>query len=103
MYEYYTPVELEEHCLYAGEIAEAFGIYTTNGKLHTRLIGKLLNTIESSSPLYYKTKYGLNRCYRPSDITKAAEFLAENMVRGDNMYTVRIEGKNFQFKTMELI
>ncbi len=67
MFEYYTPVYSEEHCLYISEIAELYGIYSLAGKPHIKLVKALIDdyikTQKRYNHIFYETSRGLRECY----------------------------------------
>lgn len=45
-YTYYTPVQSDEHYLYASELAEKYGVFTLSGRPHIQLVSACLSKME---------------------------------------------------------
>lgn len=76
MYKYWSPIQLEEHRLFAKEVAAIWGVYSTSkGKenLHYKMVYAILEEaeyIERQRPLYYQTRSGLVRCFNQQTIQR---------------------------------
>lgn len=69
-YTYYTPVQSDEHYLYASELAEKYGVFTLSGRPHIQLVSACLSKMEEDigqPPFYYMTRFGLKRVYKYGD------------------------------------
>lgn len=104
-YTYYVPVIREEHCLFASELAEMFGIYTVNGRPHTQLVSAYLASLElleQSAPLFYATKHGLRRVFR--DGVNRMDLLVQKLKEqpGDIKTMTLPNGKTFKLKLKEV-
>ena len=100
-YTYYVPVTSDEHYLYASELAEMFGIYTVNGRLHTQLVSAYLASLElleQSTPLFYATKNGLRRVFR--DGVNRMDLLVQKLKEQPNEIKTMAfpNGKTFKVK-----
>lgn len=99
-YTYYVPVIREEHCLFASELAEMFGIYTANGRPHTKLVTALLSKFEKEDgkpPLYYETKHGLRRVF--CDGIKWTEQLWKyGNDQPGTLKTISLDDKTYKFR-----
>ena len=106
-YMYYTPVVMEEHGLFASELAviatEKLGIVSSSGKPHTGFISAFMQSMEKMdenvpAPLYYETSRGLARVYIHGlqYIERLAE-IAVLMEPGKNI-KIDVEGKGFVVK-----
>lgn len=68
MYTYYLAVRSNEHMLFAKELAEKYGIYSSTGNPHNKLIKVVIidYLIENNipyRPLFYETKSGLREVF----------------------------------------
>lgn len=70
-YKYFTPVESDEHFLYANEIGRLFtkatGLTDENGKPPYGRLRSVLDMLEKQrgeQPLYFNTRNGVKRVYR---------------------------------------
>lgn len=69
---YYIPVDLEEHLLYAHEIASRFDLTTESGALHSQFVrAVILLTNQPLQSVYYETKHGLRPVYSNTAVAKA--------------------------------
>lgn len=104
MYTYYTKAESPFHYLYAGELAQEYGIYTVNGKPHAQLIAAYLDAIEKeegAKPLFYATKHGLHRVY-PHGEEDTAALLDELCHHPGEIKTITLpNGRTFKLKLKE--
>lgn len=109
---YYIPVDLEEHLLYAHEIASKFDLTTESGALHSQFVGAAIQQINKPlQAVYYETRHGLRQVYSNTSIIKAMLWIYSNIKNnapglyhitiGMRTYHVHI-GKNF-FTLINLI
>jgi hypothetical protein len=111
MYTYYNKINLEEHMLYASEIAYIYGIMTVNNNPATNLVSTLLDDYVKKNnltkyQLYYKTQKGFMTKVYPMDIYSEvmcdfAKSLAqkyESFTDKNKIFKVNINNKNYSFK-----
>lgn len=101
MYTYYTKVELEEHQLYASEVANALGFMSLSGKPHSQLLSFFLQKANKNlgiAQLYYKTRMNLVPVYSTVAITLAYKLIQESDLKQvDGHYSIHVDNKQFNF------
>jgi hypothetical protein len=100
MYKFYLEIKTEEHMLYPKEIAEAFGLYSMNGKPHSTLTKVIiLDYLESNQieymPIFYNSKNGLREVFAAKHYIPALK-LHLSKTSHNNMY-VSLNGKKYKY------
>lgn len=105
MYTYYSKHELEEHMLYAEEVAILVGLETANGKPHGKFVHAYLTDfankyIEYYQPLYYLNKHGtLKKVYSKHVYLIAFKKLYSDILVEDNkIYEVKVGETTYRIK-----
>ena len=104
-YKYWQPVVLEEHRLYAKEVAEMWGVYSTSDKLHVKMVHAILSEEEyfaRKNPLYFQTKNGLVRCFGHETISKAYHRLVTFSNESGRVMVYENHGHKFKYQTKEV-
>ena len=109
MYTYWQPTLAQEHRLFAKEIAEAWGVYSTNmeqDKLHLQMVHEILALCEyeeRDNPLYYQTKKGLVRTFGKETITKGFHKLITFSHQETHHMVYYNGGKRFKYRFIKTI
>ena len=104
-YKYWQPVVLEEHRLYAAEVAKLWGIYSVNDKPHSKMIHAILAEEEyfaRQNPLYFQTRNGLVRCFGHDIVLKGYHRMMTFTQEGPNYLVYENNGHNFKFTMKEV-
>lgn len=108
MITYYSKHEINEHMLYAEEIAKYFGIVTTYEKPHSTFIHAYLNfyaekNIKDYQQLYFMNKYGsLKKVYpRALYLIAIGVLFKETLTEVNKNYEVQIGNKTYKVKRTE--
>jgi hypothetical protein len=104
-YIYYKKEILREHMLYQSEISQKYGLKSTSGKPHPRLVGAIMqeyyrqHTDLIDEEYYYQTSNGLLRVYQESIYRPAIIWFANYLRKfGANVEEVSIDGTTYKFK-----
>lgn len=101
---YFKPVVMEEHMLYAKEIAENNNIYTVNGKLATTFVSQLLQSIAKQlsnyEQLYYATRQGPAKVY-PASLYNPVMANIKRDVPINTPCEFSVEGKKYKIMRLE--
>nr|DAV25184.1 MAG TPA: hypothetical protein [Caudoviricetes sp.] len=100
MYKFYLEIKTEEHMLYPKEIAEAFGLYSMNGKPHSILIKAIiLDYLESKqieyTPIFYNSRNGLKEVFSAKYYMPALQ-LHLSKANHNNVY-ISQNGKKYKY------
>lgn len=105
LYTYFKPVLKSEHYLFAGEIAQKYGIHTRNDKIADSFVSAYLKEIANKTngyeQLYYSTRYGMNRVY-PYSFYNAAITRLIQKIGYNNETKIVVNGKNYYIKVVKL-
>ena len=76
-YKYYIEVQSNEHYLYASELAEIIGAYTSSGKPHTKFVSYVYHSSHKRNKVFYHTKKGLREVFplSESDIERFVDLM----------------------------
>ena len=101
--EYYIKQEIDEHMLYASEIAQLFNVYTINDYAYSRLISVCIQQlIDDNYVQYYYQGKTLNKVYPSSIYNRIPKFLEDNSINiKDNIFTIKLNNKLYTYKKKE--
>lgn len=108
-YKYYIEVQSDEHYLYASELAEIIGAYTSSGKPHTKFVSYVYHSSHKRNKVFYHTRKGLREVFPLSDndIERFANLLKNSARDKSGAYIVSVpsndlsEVKTFYVYTKE--
>ena len=113
MYTYYKEVKVEEHMLYAGEIANLFKIETINGLPATNLVSAVLKeyieTLDDYEQVFYINSHGYKNKVYPASIYGEAmaafmtcvinKYPNEDLyLDNEKIFELKIADKNYKFR-----
>lgn len=105
MYTYYSKHELEEHMLYAEEVAIVVGVQTVNGNTHNKFVHEYLKYfankfINNYEQLYYLNKHGtLKKVYsRHLYLTAFRSLYNQLNIEEDKVYEVKVNNTTYKIK-----
>ena len=108
-YKYYVEVYSDEHYLYASEIAEIIGAYTSSGKPHVKFVSYVYHANKKKNKIFYHTRKGLREVFplTDSDIKRFADLIKNSARDKSGAYIVTVrsndssEVKTFYIYTKE--
>lgn len=104
LYTYFKPILKQEHYLFAGEIAEKYGIYTRTDKVADSFVSAYLKEIaiktKGYEQLYYSTRYGMSRVY-PYNFYNAAMVRLIQKIGYNNETKIVVDNKNYYIKVVK--
>lgn len=100
-YKYYVEVQSDEHYLYASELAEIIGAYTSSGKPHTKFVSYVYHSNKKRDKVFYHTKKGLREVFpcSESDIKHFADLIKNSARDKSGAYIVTVPSNNSSVKT----
>lgn len=95
-YKYYVEVQSDEHYLYAFELAEIIGAYTSSGKPHTKFVSYVYHNSHKENKVFYHTKKGLREVFplSESDIKRFADLMKNSARDKSGAYIITVPGND---------
>ena len=88
--------------LYLKEIAEQYGIVSTNKNPHVKLIKGAIDHLfkeEATASFFFETKHGLKEVFPYDVYSKAIEFIKNECIDlGNDIKEIQIYDKKYRFK-----